>query len=302
MARRNSTTENPSNDEATTPESTDATTTEAPAEVTEAPIDLGPFQTAVQTAVAGKDESTGEVSVEAIAEVNVAYRALDGIKPKNAAKNWVEEQIKAAIMPPALDAVTARAFSMVKDNLTAGSKSGGEKAPADPTTGYVNKLAAHRLALSLIEVPEGVEGDKASLQADELVASLSEAVTSYRAWLTNEAEDKGDAPEVSPVVRTAFKLAAGKASGGGRSSGGSGVRRDIGKHIQSAFTGVESGTFLTIAEIANHTSEEYGSDKPSQGAVSARLFPSSGKSTVEGVVPVAAGEAGEGKPRGAKKV
>src|SRR5690606_19168540 len=127
----------------------------------------------------------------------------------------------------------ARAYSMVKDNLSAATKGGADKAPADPTAAYVNKLAAHRLALTVIEgtVPEGVDGEKATTQAGDLVASLSEQVTAYQGWLADESEDKGDAPEVSPVVRTAFKLAAGKASGGGRVSGGSGVRRDIGKHI-----------------------------------------------------------------------
>lgn len=295
MARRNT---QPSNDEATepTPETTTATET---VETTDAPIDLGPFQAAVEAAVAAKDESTGEVPADSIEAVNVEYRKLDGIKPKNAAKGWVEDQIKASIMPPKLDAVTARAYSMVKDNLTAGGKSTGDKAPADPTAAYVAKVAALRLALSITE-SQAPEGDDLSGKIDALVSESESGVSTYGDWLANEAEDKGDAPEVSPVVRTAFKLAQGKASGGGRVSGGSGVRRDIGKHISEYFADKESGHFATVAEIANFKSSEYGDDHPSQGAVSARVFAE--KLTVPGIAAVAAGEAGEGKPRGARKL
>lgn len=307
MARRNSTTQ-PENSEATVAdqENTEAPTTEPTETPTEGAdgkaeveIDLTAFKEAAEAAVAKRDESTGEIPLAEVEPVNVQYRALDGIKPKNAAKNWLEDEMKAAITK--LNVQLARAYSIVRDNLSAGTGTKSEKQPADPTAAYVNKVAAHVLALDLIRsnVPEDVDTDKASGQVEELVTSLKEQVDSYQAWVTNEAEDKGEAPEVSPVVRTAFKLAQGKASGGGRVSGGSGVRRDIGKHIQSAFADLEDGAFLSIAQIANHTSEEYGQDHPSQGAVSARLFPASGgETTVPGVRKAAA----EGdRPRGAVK-
>lgn len=302
MARRNATQAKAEAEvtptEGTEPEATPTESTEGTEPKAEVEIDLTDFQKVTGEAVDARDESTGEVPAEQIDKVNTAYRALDGIKPKNAAKNWLEEQMKAAIGD--LNVQLARAYSMVKDNLSAGSAK-SEKAPADPTVAFVNKVAAHNIALSLVQgnVPEGVEGEKALAQASELSTSLAEQVTQYQTWLDNEAEDKGDAPEVSPVVRSAFKLAAGKASGGGRVSGGSGVRRDISKHIQAAFADAEPGAFLTVAEIANHKSEEYGDDSPSQGAVSARLFPASGKCTVEGIEPV---PATDGKPRGARKV
>lgn len=301
MARRNSNKEQAKAEStATAPENTE--NTEAQSTEAAAPeFDLTAFKDATAEAVNSRDESTGEVPLANIEPVNVAYRALDGIKPKNAAKSWLEDEMKAAITK--LDVQLARAYSMVKDNLSAGTKGGGEKAPADPTAAFVNKVAAHRLALGLVEsnVPEGVDSDKAAAQAEELVTSLKEQVEQYQAWATSTDEDKGDAPEVSPVVRTAFKLSAGKASGGGRVSGGSGVRRDIAKHIQSAFADVEPGGFLTIAEIANHKSEEYGDDSPSQGAISARIFPQSGKCTVPGVEQVTAEDSPK-KVRGARKV
>ena len=74
----------------------------------------------------------------------------------------------------------------------------------------------------------------------------------------------------------------------GRSGGSTytGERRDIGQHIVEAFADVESGTFLTVAEIRKHDSSQYTSENPaSAGAISARLFPKSGKCTVEGIEP-----------------
>nr|WP_301280716.1 DUF262 domain-containing protein [Rhodococcus sp. RD6.2] len=64
------------------------------------------------------------------------------------------------------------------------------------------------------------------------------------------------------------------------------ARRDIGQHIVNAFTGLEGGDFLTIAEIRKVPSPQYPvDDLPSPGAISARLFPGNGgRTTVPGVV------------------
>lgn len=298
MARRNSSTKE--KEQGTKPAENK---TEAQAEVKEeTPIDLTAFEQSVSAAIEQRDGSTGEVPSAAIEDVNKAYRELDGIKPKNAAKNLIENAMKEAVEK--LDVQLARGYSMLRNNLSAGTTR-TEKAPVDPKVAYVNRLAAHRLAMRLISsnAPEGVDFNEADSQSEELATSLAEQVTAYQTWANAEVpegEERPEAPEVSPVVRSAFKLASGKASGTGRvSGGGSGVRRDIGKHIASAFAGVESGATLTVAEIANHRSEEYGDDSPSQGAVSARLFPKTGKCTVEGIEPV---PAQDGKARGAKKL
>ena len=63
------------------------------------------------------------------------------------------------------------------------------------------------------------------------------------------------------------------------------VRRDIGRHILSAFTSLPPGSFLTVNEIRHHRSDEYGDEFPSAGAIAARLFPSTGRCTVPGVEP-----------------
>ena len=277
------------------------TTTEAPAETAaETPINLDAFKAAVETALTEADTSTGEVPASAIGPVNEAYRALDGQKPKNAARSFLEEQMLEAVGQ--LDAAKARSYNDLRANLSAGSGAKSEKAPAAPTAAFVQRVASLRLALSIVE-GQRPEGEGIDEKVEALVTESSDAVASYQAWLdaeTPEGEEKPAAPEVSPVVRAAFKAASGKASGGARVGGGSssGVRRDIGKHIQSAFAGVEVGTFLTIAEIAKHKSEEYGDDSPSQGAISARLFPTT---TVEGVEPVEKGAIDGKNPKGARK-
>lgn len=64
-----------------------------------------------------------------------------------------------------------------------------------------------------------------------------------------------------------------------------GRRRDIAAHIAHAFEDLPVGAFLTISEIRHTASPEYEGTLPSAGAISARLFPSSGPMTLVGVVP-----------------
>ncbi len=277
---------------------TTSTTPEAP-KAEDKPIDLTGFQSAVETALAEKDTSTGDVPKDQLEAVNKVYRELEGVKAKNAARGWIDEQMKLAISEKK-DIVLAKSFVMLKDNLSAGSGGSGPKAPADPTTAFVQKVAALSIAstLNASTVPEGVSEDWAA-QAEKLIGELGEQVDAYGAWLANTAEDKGDSPEVSPVVRQAFKLASGKGAGGGSGRVSGGPRRDIEKHLAQVFENLDSGSFLTVNEIAKAQSTEYGEDRPSAGAVSARLFPK-GKDAYEanGIKAVAE----EGKSRGAVKV
>lgn len=281
---------------------TESTETAAPAaeKAPEAPIDLSGFIAKVDEAVAGRDEVSGDVAEGLITAAQAEYRTLDGVKAKNAAKKLVEERMREAMNQR--DISSARAYMLVSDNLTAGaSGSKADKTPADPTEAFVQRLATLRLAATLVTPGEGVAEDAVS-KVEALVTESSEAAATYAAWLANEAEDKGDEPEVSAVVKAAVKLAQGKAAkvGGSTRTGGTftGERRDIGKHIAEAFADQPVGTFLTVAEIRKFKSTEYGDNPPSAGAISARLFPTSGKCTVEGVEP---GQ-NEKSNKGAKKV
>lgn len=292
-------------EEATVTDTATETPVEAPAEAqaetttTEAPVDLAPFKQVVADALAEADTTTGQVPEASVAKVNEAYRAVEGNKGKGEARKYLEEAMLEAVGK--LDAVAARSYSDLKANLSAAGGSKSERTPADPTAAFVQRVASLRLALSIVESdrPEGVEDEK----IEALVTESQALVDQQKAYLADESEDKGDGPELTPVVRAAFKAASGKATGGAsRSTGGNsgGVRRDIGKHIASAFAEVEVGTFLTIAEIAKHKSAEYeGTDGPSQGAISARLFPTT---TVVGVEPVEKGAIDGKNPKGARKV
>jgi hypothetical protein len=302
MARR-STAQNKSESpvEETTSETTEAPveeTTEESTETTEkaeaTPVDLTAFKAAAEEAVAGADESTGDVTAEGVDALNKVYREIDGVKGKNQARGWLEDQMKAAIV--GRDIIKAKAYVMLKDGLSAGSGGGAPRPPADPTLAFTQRVTALQLALTEVtsHVPEGV-GETWAENADKLVAELDGEMDAYREFLASDDED-AEAPEVSPVVRQAFKLAAGRGVGSGASR--SGPRRDIEKHLVQVFSDKEVGSFLTVNEIAKASSTEYGDDRPSAGAVSARLFPK-GRDAYSANGIEASAE--EGKPRGARK-
>lgn len=299
MARRN-TQSNPGQDrkaerqdapEVEVTETEAVETTEAPKaeEKVEAPIDLTAFQAAAQAAVAEADTSTGEIALAGVESVVREYRKLDGLKAKNKAKSWLNEQMKAEMNSDNIQG--ARSYLQLHDSMTAGHVAGGgTKAPADPTEAYVQAEATLRLAGELHQPTEGVAED-AEEKVAAAVETAREQAAAYLAWLKSDAEDKGDEPETGPVAKNAVKLALGKsAKAGGKAGGGTpftGERRDVGKHITEAFSKVESGVFLTVAQIRASKSEEYGDSLPSAGAISARLFPQGDgtKCTVEGITP-----------------
>lgn len=300
MARRSNSTPAESNDSNTTPEeaavtadaATEATTEAAPAAAekpAEVKIDLTAYTAAVDAAYNGRDESTGVVGDELLEAVTKAYRDLDGVKPKNAAKALVGERLKDAVNQ--LDISSGRAYMLIGEANTAGAGgSKGEKAPADPAEAYVQRLVTLALAQSLVTAPEGVDVAAATDKANSTLAELATPAQEYLTWTNADEATRGDEPEVNSTVKAAVKLATGKTAkaGGGSRSGGSsfdGPRRDIGKHIAEAFESHNSGDFLTIAEITNFKSTEYGDSKPSAGAISARLFPSTGKCSLDFVTP-----------------
>lgn len=266
------------------------------------------FQLEAEKAVAQRDEKTGTLSDEVIAEINKVYSALaGGVKVKNAAKRSLNDSMTVAMEK--MDVVLARAYMELGVKLSAASSKSSTprapKEPVNPTEAFIERVAVLNLAYNLAtaSTPEGVDADWSEKSA-ALVSEAAQAAPAYQAWLTSDAEDKGDEPDVSSVVKAAVKLSLGKSAKPGKSAAKStgtstyeGERRNIAKHIDEAFAGQESGAFLSIAEIRNFTSEEYGSDHPSPGAISARLFPKSGKCTLEGVTP-ATSESGN---KGAQK-
>jgi hypothetical protein len=270
--------------------------------VAEVKIDLTDFTAAVEAAVEERDKETGNLAVVLFSPVGAAFRALEGIKAKNAAKHLLNESMRDAMN--SLDMPKARAYMLLSDSLTAAAASvARERVPADPTEAFVQRVVGLRLAstLAVSHIPAGVKDDWQE-KANALLAESDPIAGTYYSWLHNEAEDKGDEPDATTVVKAAVKLASGKSAKVGSTPKAPGAlfdgpRRDIGKHIAEAFANEGEGTFLTIAQIRAFVSEEYGENPPSAGAISARLFPTSGKCTLTGVRP----EVNEKNNKGAVK-
>lgn len=265
------------------------------------------FKEAATTAADSADDE-GHLTPDQLSPVVEKYRAVEGgNKGKKIAKDFITDQMKEALTSGPDGFVPAMAWNAIQDAvLTAAPKSsgGGTRTPAAPvsqTRLFADKIASLRLALELAEanVPEGVDEDwEAKITGD---LSKAQALLDFEAVERDE-EDETPAPGVTPVERAAVKLATGRGPRkAGRPSGApyQGTRRDVAAHITNAFAAHPSGTFLTIAEIKSTPSEEYGSDSPSAGAISARLFPKAGpdKMSVPGVV-----AAQEGGKNGARKI
>lgn len=121
-----------------------------------------------------------------------------------------------------------------------------------------------------------------------------ESIRSRSRWLASIAADLWHRPAIA-CARTEFAAdaerdlrpdrdyAAVSSKPSARQQGTS--RRDFGAHIVHAFMEQPLEAFLTIQQIRNTPSPEYGDEAPSAGAISARLFPANGSpTTVPGVV------------------
>lgn len=256
-----------------------------------------------------RDTATGVLSEEQLSQVKVAYGELPAGKARTQAKTWVNEQVGKGIENA--DAAQARSYYLIKQKSLTAARSASTtvaKPKVDPVDAFVEEVAALYLAPWAVQVPDGMPedwGDKVQALAEK----LTEQVPVYAGWVDAVAAMPEDAdestrpeePEVSEVVKRAVRIARGrsanvrrkKASGESGESGASrapytGTRRDIGKHIREALESAkgEGKTFLTLTEIGNFRSTEYGSDKPSSGAIQARLFPTGGRAcTLTGIAP-----------------
>jgi hypothetical protein len=262
--------------------------------------DLAPFIAASQATVAQRDTSTGELPDGALDGTLEAYRTLPSVKDRNRAKAHLKDAMKDAMEQ--MDLSLARAYLTMQDSMTtAPSHKASERKPADPLAVWKHNLLTATLAygeLAGVGAPEGADINEITTQAGS--QEFVDAMNAYRTWLDTEVpegEDQPEAPKVPAEVVAAFKFARGaKRRGVGTGNGDrtphDGPRRDLGKHIAEAFADVESGTFLSVAEIRKFKSSEYEDEPPSAGAISARLFPAKGECTVEGITPGTGGEKG----------
>lgn len=286
-----------------TVEATPAADTAAPAEKpAEAALDISAFTKALDVALSEMDPTTGTLAPGQIAPVVKAYADLDGTKAKAAARQVLEVGIKEGLDKSEIP--KARALNTVRGEVAKGKATASKKEaePVDPTQAFVETVTSLRLAYSHVisNVPEGVAANWED-QANELATTAAADVSTLVAW-----NGEGDQPDVSSVAKRALRLAKGGTVKAGKSTGGggtrapfTGTRRNVAKHIQSAFADKPVGAVMTIAEVVSHKSEEYGDDHPSPGAVSARVFDKDGNPTsIEGFEGVAA--AGD-KPKSVRK-
>lgn len=254
------------------------------------------FTELVDATLEASAESEDGVSDDELDAIRTAYRAITGgIKFKNQGKNYVQDRMSAEL--DAENFAYAVALNSIKSHLATKE----EKAPsaprpkADPREAFATRYAALSLAAELFG--ETAAGDEAldgwadKLPSADELDDVRDEVRSLLAWDADESEDKGDAPEATPLAVTAYKAVLGRGLGGkpksgstsGTGTGYSGPRRDVRKHITEVFANEPSGTFLTIGEIVGRGSSEYEAGTASQGAVSAQVFHKSGKSNVDGI-------------------
>lgn len=277
----------------TQPEGTEPTQPEAAAEPKISTEELlATFERTVREGIEAADDTTGTVPDAPLSRMRDAYKALKGAARTKGSVRVGEimlEQMMAKSEPG------LRAVSFIQQNVilqpTASDK--GDKAPADPYEALVSQRAALELALRVsaaTDLPEGVDASELNSRVEKITSDVTgDAITSYREWLSGDAETRGDEPTVPAELKAAFKIASGKAAkvkSGTRAASStvtsSGTRGDIGAHIVEVLS-AKPGVELTVAEINKTASSEYPEGLQS-GAVAARLTSiAQGKSKLTGV-------------------
>lgn len=225
--------------------------------------------TRTRTAQVTTDQATPEVPTDTDATQAEAtprdYQAEYAVADKSgkaAIRTTLRHAMEQAIND--LDLPAAQAAKRTLDSLS--SVTTKQAVAPDYVTLAAERLVTLRHAIEALTsgqavFPEGVEVDMTEVftLADEQF-NLGDASDLFRADAINEL--------CTVKVRTSV------------------TRRDLGAHVAAVAAMHPSGTFLTIAQVASTRTEVYGDERPSDGAISARLF-AEGGCTIPGVVPVA---------------
>ena len=224
----------------------------------EAAPDISNFVALVESLI--ERDETGEVTEvtdEGIVSVQNAYKALSR-KEKNLAKNDLSSKMEKAVMEDD-DISLAKFYLEVNNRMTEAPKvkrEPREKRVVDPSEAYVKLVAKLDLARALVQIPENLDKADIEKRAGELFA-------------TGAADAQKDEPELV-WVKQALNLAQPKRAKAA-STGGTRTRHSVANHIAEAFANAESGESLTVSQIADFKSEEYGDDRPSKQAIVAHL-------------------------------
>lgn len=261
-----------------------------------------------------RDTATGTLSDALVERVRLAFGQLPTGSTKTSARPQVRAYVdsKLAEAMNAGDMPAARSlYALQNEALVARGGTAQIVKVTDPTEVFVNELTTLWLAPYLKTPPEGVAEDYAQ-RVDNLGKELLEPARAYAVWFDADEDTRGDEPAVHEVVKAAVKVARGRAARVGRakSTGGgstseraafTGTKRNVGNHILEAFEGKPVGTAMTIGEITKFESKEYAGDKPSQGAVSARIWAEGGCS-VSGIEAYMVPQSSGDPKKGARKV
>ena len=224
----------------------------------EAEPDISNFVALVESLI--ERDETGEVTEvtdEGIVSVQNAYKALSR-KEKNLAKNDLSSKMEKAVMEDD-DISLAKFYLEVNNRMTEVPKvkrEPKEKKVVDPSEAYVKLVAKLDLARALVQIPENLDKADIEKRAGELFA-------------TGAADAQKDEPELV-WVKQALNLAQPKRAKA-VSEGGTRARHSVANHIAEAFANAEPGESLTISQLADFKSEEYGDDRPSKQAIVAHL-------------------------------
>lgn len=234
----------------------DEATTETEVDEVEA-VDTSAVKAALDQILAGDLSDPTKID---FSPVVAAYAGLNR-KSKSAATREMNDESKAKVFEGAYDVarviLLAEKATKVKPASTRAART-----PADPTADAVEKLAAFQLAFGALSttLPEGVAEDWRE-RVESVFESGQAEVKALVEWMHADEESRGVAPEVSPASLRAVKIAFGNPFG----------KRDVGKHIAQVFESAESGTFMTVAQVASSHSAEYGNGPCTIAAVNARL-------------------------------
>lgn len=294
---------------------------DAAAETTEQEADpVESLMTLAEQLLDERDRSTATLPEAVVNRFGQEYRKLDSGQKRQARTRItarVQELLDDDSDTMMESVLKAKAYNeLMNETKRAAAPASRAAAPkVDPTEAYVDQYLGLALATMAIPKPEGFDEAKAAESIQNLVGAYNnpesaeaQAFNAYVTWARNaDTENRGDEPEVPEYVKRAVKIAEGKAAGRGkRASSGTraprqsgGPQGDIAQHIKEALAEREVGEFISIAEIAKFESKNagYGENRPSAGAISARLFPTC---TIEGVEGVLAKDSPQGK-KGARR-
>lgn len=202
-------------------------------------------------AVVEQIDSATPVYTDSIAEYEKLTRkgkmqASHGVKAKTFAALDEDEYAKA------------KALSGLSKALGSSSSTGEA---TDPTEELVNRMAGFYIAFTTLKA--------ANPTLEEKVAAAVQAAT-----VQGEPDSEGKTTLTEDAAKTVAALLAAKlvdSKMGRRPRETGGTRHNVGKHISQIFAELPDGTFLSIKEIANAKSEEYGDDAPAVNTVATHL-------------------------------